>query len=148
MLLLVFSNHQLFETQNKKRFWRISFFYESLRGSTGIFFEKNEVTQNYLKHMTINSVFDADSKYDIGFNTSCSFLDENWLRNRGKWHPSSMLSEINRVAIFFRASHIYGFVALEKGYRMSYMRTLVIFNFRPKYSLESEREGCFSLKYM
>jgi hypothetical protein len=53
--------------------------------------------------------------------------------NSEKWHPSSMSSEINRVAIFFRASHIYGFLALFNGYRMSYVKTLVIFAFGPKY---------------
>jgi hypothetical protein len=32
--------------------------------------EKNEVAQKYLKHMRINSIFDAGSKYDIGFDIS------------------------------------------------------------------------------
>jgi hypothetical protein len=45
--------------------------------------------------MAINSVFDADSKYDIGLNTSCSFLDEKWLRNRGKF--GKMAPQLNVI---------------------------------------------------
>jgi len=51
-----------------------------------------------------------------------------------------MLPEINQVAIFFRASFIYDFVALEKGYRMSYMTTLVIFAFERKYSMKDKTD--------
>jgi hypothetical protein len=49
-----------------------------------------------------------------------------------------MSLEINEVAMFFRVSHIYGLVALEKGYRMSYMPTLVISAFDTKYSMKDE----------
>jgi hypothetical protein len=54
-------------------------------------------------------------------------------KNAEKGISSSMSSEINRVAIFFRASHTYGFVALQKGYRMSYVKTLVISTFETQY---------------
>jgi hypothetical protein len=39
----------------------------SLRGGggTGIFFQKKYFSQNYLKHIWIDSVFNADSEYDI-----------------------------------------------------------------------------------
>jgi hypothetical protein len=52
--------------------------------------------------------------------------------------PSPILPEINRVAIFVSVSHINDFVALEKAYRMSYMRTLVIFVFERKYSMKDK----------
>jgi hypothetical protein len=94
------------------------------------FFEKNKVAQNHLEHMRIDSAFYADSEYDIGFDIDCSFLEEKWLQNRQKCikmlPPNSMLSKINQVVIFFRVLHIYGLVALERVYQMSYMRTLVI----------------------
>jgi hypothetical protein len=49
-----------------------------------------------------------------------------------------MSPKIDQVGIFFWTSFIYGFVALEKGYRMSYVRTLVIFAFVIKYSLKDK----------
>jgi hypothetical protein len=52
--------------------------------------------------------------------------------------PSPILLEINRVAIFFRVSQIYALVALEKDYRMNYVRTLVIFVFKGKYSMKDK----------
>jgi hypothetical protein len=50
----------------------------SLRGGTGIFFQKTYFSQNYLKHIRIDSVFNADSKYDTGFEPN----------PRGKHHTS------------------------------------------------------------
>jgi hypothetical protein len=41
-----------------------------------IFSKKNKDAQNYLKLVGIDSVFDADSEYGIGFDIGCSFLDE------------------------------------------------------------------------
>ena len=52
----------------------------SLRGSTGIFFQKKYFSQNYLKHISINSVFNADSEYDISFEPNRSFLTKNCLK--------------------------------------------------------------------
>ena len=46
----------------------------SLRGSTGIFFQKKFFSENYLKHISIDSVFNADSEYDISFEPNCTFL--------------------------------------------------------------------------
>jgi hypothetical protein len=37
-----------------------------------------------VKHVRIDSVFDADSEYGIGFDMGCSFLDEKWVHNRQK----------------------------------------------------------------
>ena len=51
----------------------------SLRGSTGIFFQKKYFSQNYLKHTWIDSVFRADSEYDIGFEPNRSFLTKSCL---------------------------------------------------------------------
>ena len=44
----------------------------SLRGVQEFFFKKY-LSQNYLKHTWINSVFNADSEYDISFEPNCSF---------------------------------------------------------------------------
>jgi hypothetical protein len=46
----------------------------SLRGGTGIFFQKQYSSQNYWKHISIDSVFNADSEYDISFEPNCTFL--------------------------------------------------------------------------
>ncbi len=52
----------------------------SLRGSTGIFFQKKVFSQNYLSHTGIDSVFNADSEYDIGFEPNRSFLTKSCLK--------------------------------------------------------------------
>ena len=52
----------------------------SLRGSTGIFFQKKTFSQNYLKHTWIDSVFSADSEYDITFEPNLSFLTKSYLK--------------------------------------------------------------------
>ena len=52
----------------------------SLRGSTGIFFQKKYFSQNYLKHISIDSVFNADSEYDISFEPNRSFLTQSCLK--------------------------------------------------------------------
>ena len=38
------------------------------------FFQKNYFSQNYLQHMQIDSVFNADAEYDISFEPNGSFL--------------------------------------------------------------------------
>ena len=51
----------------------------SLRGDTGIFSKKN-FPHSYLKHIRIDSVFNADSEYDISFEPNCSFLTKHRLK--------------------------------------------------------------------
>jgi len=56
----------------------------SLRGGTGIFFQKKYFSQNYLKHIWIDSVFNADSEYDIRFEPNRSFLTKHCLKKVSK----------------------------------------------------------------
>jgi hypothetical protein len=49
-------------------------------GGTGIFFQKKYFSQNYLKHIWIDSVFKADSEYDIRFESNRSFLTKSCLK--------------------------------------------------------------------
>ena len=44
------------------------------------FFQKKYFSQNYLKHWWIDSVFRADSEYDISFEPNRSFRTENCLK--------------------------------------------------------------------
>jgi hypothetical protein len=48
-------------------------------GHTGYFVDKNKNSRKDLKHIHIGSVFNADSKYDVGFNSIRSFFfnDQN-----------------------------------------------------------------------
>ncbi len=46
-------------------------------GHMGYFFDKNKNSRKGLKHIHIGSVFNADSKYDVGFNSIRSFYDQN-----------------------------------------------------------------------
>jgi hypothetical protein len=48
--------------------------------STGIFFQKQKFSQNCLKHIWIDSVFNADSEYDIIFEPNHSFLTKHCLK--------------------------------------------------------------------
>ena len=55
----------------------------SLRGGGGgyrDFFSKNNFSQNYLKDISIDSVFNADSEYDISFEPNRSFLTKHCLK--------------------------------------------------------------------
>jgi hypothetical protein len=55
----------------------------SLRRGTGIFFQKKYFFQNYLKHIWIDSVFRADSEYDISFESNRSFcVLKKWVHSR------------------------------------------------------------------
>ena len=56
----------------------------SLRGGTGFFFQKKYFSQNYLKHISIDSVFNADSEYDISFEPNRSFLTKICLNKVSK----------------------------------------------------------------
>jgi hypothetical protein len=56
----------------------------SLRGDTGIFFQKKYFSQNYLKHKSVDSVFNADSEYDTGFEPNRSFLTKYCLEKVSK----------------------------------------------------------------
>jgi len=44
------------------------------------FFSKKKFSQNYLKHTWIDSVFNADSEYDISFELNRSFLTKSCLK--------------------------------------------------------------------
>jgi hypothetical protein len=50
-----------------------------LRGVQGNFFIKKYFSQNYLKHIWIDSVVNADSEYDISFEPNRSFLTKSFL---------------------------------------------------------------------
>ena len=54
----------------------------SLRGGGGYrdFFQKKYFSQNYLKHISIDSVFNAEEEYDISFEPNRSFLTKNCLK--------------------------------------------------------------------
>ena len=58
------------------------------------FFQKKIFSQNYLKHIWIDSIFNADSEYDISFEPNYSFLTNiAWKRsqNAQKLHPETKL---------------------------------------------------------
>jgi hypothetical protein len=59
----------------------------SLR-STGIFFQKNYFSQNYLKHIRIDSVFKANSKYHISFESNRSFSNQKLPKKRSQIHKN------------------------------------------------------------
>ena len=45
---------------------------------------KNESSRKYLKHISIDSVFNADSDYDIIFASDCYFLTKIWVKTSQK----------------------------------------------------------------
>jgi len=66
----------------------------SLRGGTRIFFQKKSFSQNYLKNIAIDSVFNADSESDIRFEPNRSFLTKHCLKrsqNAQKLYPETKL---------------------------------------------------------
>ena len=59
------------------------------------FFSKKYFSQNYLKHIWIDSVFRADSEYDISFESNRSFLTKICLKkvsNTQKLYPETNVS--------------------------------------------------------
>ena len=48
------------------------------------FFQKKYFSQNYLKHIWIDSVFKADSEYDISFESNRSLLTKHCLKKVSK----------------------------------------------------------------
>ena len=57
----------------------------SLRGSTGFVFQKKYFSQNYLKHISpIDSVFNADSEYNISIEPNRHFLTKSCLNKVSK----------------------------------------------------------------
>ena len=61
----------------------------------GIFFQKKYFSQNSLKHIWIDSVFRADSEYDISFESNRSFLSKSCLKkvsNTQKLYPETNVS--------------------------------------------------------
>ena len=67
----------------------------SLRGGeVQGFFQKKYFSENYWKHIWIDSVFNADSEYDICFELNRSFLTKNCLKkpqNAQKLYPETKL---------------------------------------------------------
>jgi len=64
-------------------------------GRYRVFFQKKYFSQNYLKHIWIDSVFNADSEYDIGFEPNRSFLTKSCLNkvsNAQKLYPETSVS--------------------------------------------------------
>ena len=59
------------------------------------FFQKKSFSQNYLKHIWIDSVFNTDSEYDISFEPNRSFITKSCLRkvsNTQKLYPETNVS--------------------------------------------------------
>ena len=87
--------HPLLYNKDKKHIKKIlayliysycySFFIATLWGSTGKFFEKNCVRRENLKNMQNNSVFDADSEYDVLFENKIRFEYESRELTEGLW---------------------------------------------------------------
>ncbi len=53
-------------------------------GGYRVFFEKSFFSRNYLKHIWIDSVFNADSESDIGLESNRSFLMKQCLKKVSK----------------------------------------------------------------
>ena len=65
-----------------------------LEGEYRDFFQKKYFPHNYLKHIWIDSVFNADSEYDISFEPNCSFLTKHRLKrsqSAQKLYPETKL---------------------------------------------------------
>ena len=94
----------------------------SLRGDTGIFFQKKNFSQNYLKHIWIDSVFKADSEYDISFEPNRSFLTKHCLKKVSKCTLNCIQKpnwlDMSQMTSDFGVSQMAGFVASKKDYRM------------------------------
>ncbi len=74
----------------KVLFWEKSFFEGTLWGSTGEFFDQNKKSQKYLKYIWVDSVFDADSEFDISFHIEPSFPDKQVQTTSQNRTPSAM----------------------------------------------------------
>ena len=66
----------------------------SLRGGTGIFFEKKIFSHNYLQLTSIDSVFNADFESDISFEPNCSFLTKHRLKKVSKCTKTASRNQI------------------------------------------------------
>jgi hypothetical protein len=53
-------------------------------GGYRVFFQKTNFPENYSKHIWIDSVFRADSEYDINFESNHSFLTKSCLKKVSK----------------------------------------------------------------
>ena len=79
-------------------------------GGTGFFFQKNYFSQNYLKHIWIDSVFKADSEYYISFESNCSFLTKSCLKKVSKctktvsWDQSAEICDMSQMTSGFGVS--------------------------------------------
>jgi hypothetical protein len=98
----------------------------SLRGSTGICFQKTFISGNYLKHIWIDSVFNDDSEYDISFEQNRIFLSKHCLKSL-KMHKNCIQKRnclyMSQMTSSFWVSQMPGFVAGKKDYRMVKTRT-------------------------
>ncbi len=72
--------------------------------------------------MLIDSVFDADLEYDIGFESVCFFYDRIRATKSSKTQKNhtlnTMWANMFHVINSFSRCKIGSFVALENGYRM------------------------------
>ena len=73
-----------FIPHDKWHFWGKSFFHEPWGEVQGHFFIGKFVSQKSLKHTWIDSIFNADSEYDIGFDLICCFVTEKGLNREQK----------------------------------------------------------------
>ena len=53
-------------------------------------------SQKSFKHTSIDSVFNADSEYDIGFDSICCFVTENGLNREQKCIDSCSKTNVSR----------------------------------------------------
>ena len=86
----------------------------SLRRGTGFYFQKKYFSQNYSKHIWIDSVFNADSEYDISFEPNRSFLTKHCLKSL-KMHKNCMEKpnclDMSQITSGFGVSQMPDFVA-------------------------------------
>ena len=81
------------------------------------FFSQKLFSQNYLKHIWIDSVFNVDSEYNISFEPNSSFLTKHCLKK------VSNCLDMSQMTSGFGVSQMPGFVASKKDYRMVKTRT-------------------------
>ena len=65
-----------------------------LRGSTGIFFKKIFFSELFKTYMQIDSIFNADSEYDISFEPNRSFLTKHCLKKVSKCTKTASRNQI------------------------------------------------------
>ena len=96
----------------------------------------HESTQFSMLIPNLGSVLTKNANY---LTRKCLLL----IKIEQKTYFNTMRSRISLVAMFSKLSQIYHFVAREKGYRMSYTRSLVFSVFITKYSLKDTSASSF-----